>query len=287
MKRKVQIKKRKNSRLTVKINLKKTNFMKSLMKLLLSLLESVVRFAAEQLGVVKHITSTNAIMFGSKGKLERVVFYSRKSEQRIRTRAHHFNIKDLTYWQGRFNRLKAFLKLGKSINFDLADMYETEPEKQTFYNLMISQMSKFWVGGPAPAPYVFKPGNVDVEIGNGNMPDARDVVFTPQSGGKLQITWDTSLTYPDEHDDDILQIMLIIETGAFGLWLPMIAVSPGPYVKRNDGTYTWAVSKEFLNPSVTLKCYCAVKFKAGAELAGKIKGIFKFPVGTTPITLIP
>ena len=205
----------------------------------------------------------------------------------MRARPSHFNIKDPAYWQGRNERFKELMKLVKSTNHSLAELYETGPEKGTFYNLLISQMGNFWTGGPAPALYAFTPGEVEVNIGNGTMPDARNVVYSPQSGGHLLITWDTTITFPEEHEDDILQVMLIIKTGEFGVWLPMIKTSPGPWVKRRDGICKWEVPKVFLNPAVSLEAYCAVKFKAGTELAGKVKGIFRFPVGVVPITLIP
>jgi len=261
--------------------------MKTFVKLLLSTLESLIRLAAERVGIVKYATTVNPWMSGEKGRNDQLIFYDRNGEECTRRRPHKFSMKDPKYWTGRWNRFREFLRLGQSIKYNLADIFETKLPKMTYFNMMLRQLNKFWVGGPAPAPYVFTPGVVEVWVGGGTMPDARDVVFTPQAGGKLKISWDTSLTYPCEYDDDILQVLIITEKGLFGVCMPKIVTGPGVYVKRNDGTYTWTVPSEFLNPAVSLKCYCAVKFKAGAELSGKVKGIFKFPVGITPITLLP
>jgi hypothetical protein len=260
--------------------------MKTFIKSLIDSLEGLLELAVDRTGIVKYATTTNAFMWGSKGKVERMVMYSRCGKQVMRARPSHFNIKDPGYWKGRSERFKELMKLVKSTNHSLSELYETRPEKGTFYNLLISQMGVFWTGGPAPALYAFTPGEIEVNIGNGTMPDAREVVFTPEAGGKLQIAWDTACNFPNEHDDDILQVMLIIKTGEFGVWLPMIKTSPGPYVKRSDGICVWEVPKVFLNPAVSIEAYCAVKFKAGALLDGKAKGIFKFPAGMMAITLM-
>jgi len=118
------------------------------------------------------------------------------------------------------------------------------------------------------------------------MPDAREVVFTPAAGLQLTVTWDSSIVYPVEHADDQAQIMIISKSGDTGLWMPKLAVVPGPFVLRSDGTLTLTVPKDVVDSS-THQIYCVIKFKAGSEMAGRIKGVFRFPVGITPITLIP
>jgi hypothetical protein len=260
--------------------------MKSIIVILIHVLEHLLEHAAGRMGIIKYAHTTNAWLSGGRGTIERMILYERFGKLRMRTRPHHFNIKDMTYWQGRIDRFKEFIRLGKSTNHDLDNLYESKPEKMTFFNLMISQMSKFWIGGPAPWPYAFSPGTVEVVIGNGSMPDARGITFTPFAGGHLFIKWDPTVLYPNEHADDVLQLMLIAGDGSGGIWLPF-CTPPVAGICRSDGTagFDWTVPSSFLK-AIPCEVFCAIKFRSGSGTMAGITGNFRFPAGITPITLI-
>lgn len=246
----------------------------------------MLEHAADRLHIVIYATSKNAFLSGSKGILEKYILYNRLGKQEIRSRPAHFNIKDPAFWEGRYNRFKAYIRLCCTINHDLEWLYERKPKKITYYNFLLSQLNKFWVGGPAPAPYAFKPGAVEAKIGNGSMPDARGVSFTASAGGHLLIKWDTQIKNSDEHANDILQVILITADGSFGTWLP-ICGEPEKAIRRTDGNtgFDWIVPKEFLE-AVPCEAFCAIKFLSEKKQGGGRKGNFRFPVGIMPITLI-
>jgi hypothetical protein len=257
--------------------------MKKIKGLIMSMLGDILEQLAEKMGIVRYAISVNPWMSGERGRIDQLIFYKRKDVLCTRRRPQKFKRKDPASWQGRLNRFSEYMKLGKCFNFKLAELYETEEPKLTFFNMLTKQLNKFWVGGPAPAPYVFTPGAIDVKIGNGSLPDARNVMFTPSAGLQLSITWDASLLYDVEYDDDVLQVMLLKNDGTAGKWFDEVDTPP---VKRSAGSATIMVPNEIVDSSAP-KIYCAIKFKAGAEMGGKAKGIFRFPLGIEVITLIP
>jgi hypothetical protein len=261
--------------------------MKNLMFLLINALRFMLELAAEHLNIVKYAISDNAFLFNSKGIMEKFILYKRLGKQEIRCRPAHFNIKDPAFWEGRYNRFKAYIQLCRTINHDLQRLYEFKPERITYYNLLLKQLNKFWDGGPAPAPYTFTPGVTEVTIGNGTMSDARNVSFTASAGGHLLINWETTTEFPEENADDILQVMLITADGSFGIWLP-ICGPPETVLRRKDGAtgFDWIIPPDFLTP-IPCEAFCAIKFQSGKESEVKVNGNFIFPIGITPIMLIP
>ena len=110
----------------------------------------------------------------------------------------------------------------------------------------------------------------------------RDMIITSCPGKHITIAWDTSLVYGNEYADDILQVMCIAGDGSSGVFLPSI----GAGVTRATGTATFVIPGFSGYSAATNQSFITAKFKSGAELMGKPKGIFRFPVGITPIIVV-
>jgi hypothetical protein len=261
--------------------------MKSFITALTDVIAFMAEAAAEKLIIVKYAISNNAWLSGGRGKIEGFVIYSREGKLIIRSRPKQYKIKKPKNWKGRWNYFKDYLKLTRTINYDLERLYEKKVEGKTYYNLLLSQISKLWTGGPTPAPYHFSPGTADVIIGNGTMADARGVIFTASAGGHLLINWDTAVLHSNEHADDVLQVMLIAGDGSSGIWLPQCA-PPETGICRADGItgFDWKVPSTFLK-SIPCEVYCSIKFRTGTELMERVTGNFRFTAGMMPVTLIP
>jgi len=213
--------------------------------------------------------------YNTKGVVGRWIFYKCKGKSLIRGLPSHFEIKDPSAWKGRWSKFSAFFNCARCMKFNLPSLYEGEEIGRYWFHTLCSQLSQFWIK-QNNGTFLFSPGIANVSIGNGTMPDARNVVFSSPSTNKLKISFDTTIQLPGmENNDDTLQLMFIDGNGQNSFWIDLTSVT------RSSGSATYIIPEQF-----GTKIYPSVKFKAGAALAGKAKGIFRFPQGISPVTIM-
>ena len=92
----------------------------------------------------------------------------------------------------------------------------------------------------------------------------------------LKIEFDNTIQLHGlENNDDTLQLMFIDQNGQQSLWIDLTSVT------RSSGSATCTIPALFGS-----RIYTAVKFRAGADLFGKVKGIFRFPQGMQPVIIL-
>jgi len=203
------------------------------------------------------------------------IFYKRFGKPYVRGSPSHFNIKDPVEWKKRCSKFSAFFNCARCMNYDLPSLYQRGKLGRSWFNILCSQVSQFWVR-QNDGTYLFSPGFADVNIGNGAMPDARHVVFSSPSTNTLKVEFDNTTQFQgSEKYDDTLQLMFIDEKGEYSFWVDLTDVT------RSSGSATYIVPSRFGS-----KIYPSVKFKANALYAGNIKGIFRFPQGMPPVTIL-
>jgi hypothetical protein len=161
------------------------------------------------------------------------------------------------------------------MNNDLPSLFQGKYNGRSWFHTLCSQLSHFWVK-QNDGTFLFSPGFADVCIGNGTMPDARNVVFSSSSVNTLSITFDSTILFQGiENNDETLQLMFIDQNGQNSFWIDLTDVT------RNSGSATYTIPALF-----GAKIYPSIKFKAGSQLAGKVKGIFRFPQAMQPVTIL-
>ena len=252
----------------------------SLLRLISSALADSVDNFLLQSGILKQAINKNPNTVKMHGKIARWVYADRLDTDVTKGTPSHFNIKDPGTWTNRWSKFRQYFHLSQLMKFDLKELYEGSPTKKTWFNYLEKQLSQFWTGITG-GPWTFLPGTTLVSIGNGTLPDIRDMIITSSPGKHITIAWDSSLVYGNEYADDILQVMCIAGDGSTGVFLPSI----GAGVTRAAGTATFVIPVSGYS-AATFQSFIAAKFKSGAELMGKPKGIFRFPVGITPTIVV-
>ena len=209
------------------------------------------------------------------GAIGKWIFFRRYGKSLTRGRASDYHIKDVSDWDNRWSKFSAFFNIARSMNINLSSLYQGEQIGRSWFNALCSQMSKFWVK-QNDGTFLFSPGIAAVSIGNGSMYDARNVVFTSPSVNTLKISFDNTIQCPEmEFNDDTLQLMFIDEKGEHSFWVDLTDVT------RSSGFASYIIPAEFGS-----KIYPSVKFKAGVQYDGKIKGIFRFPQSMQPVIIL-
>jgi hypothetical protein len=161
------------------------------------------------------------------------------------------------------------------MNNDLSSLFQYKEIGRSWFNTLCSHISHFWVK-QNDGTYLFSPGTAAVSIGNGSMPDVRDVLFSSPSTNTLKIEFDnTILCEGTENNEDTLQLMFIDQDGRQSFWIDLT------YVTRSSGSVSYTIPAAFGE-----KIYPSVKFKSGAQYPGRFKGIFRFPQGMQPVTIL-
>jgi hypothetical protein len=210
-----------------------------------------------------------------RGNIGRWIYYHRLGQPLVRSRPASFRIKDKSVWKGRWSKFQTYMQCARGMKQNLSSLYEGAQIRRTWWSVLCSQLSGFWLK-QNNGTYLFSPGVALISIGNGSLPDARNVVFASPSTNKLKISFDTSIQLPGvENNDDTLQLMFIDENGEQSFWLDLTSVT------RSSGSATYIIPEQF-----ETKIYPSVKFKSGAQHAGMLKGTFRFPLGMQPVTII-
>jgi hypothetical protein len=264
------------------INNLKLIIMSKFKVLLISSLAAILQVVADlfesfmvRFGLIRWAQNMDPNISNTFGTIGRWVLIHRLGRSLVRGRATFFHIKDPTVWQKRWAKFRAYIDCARFMKFNLHSLFEGNEFHRTWWSLLCSQLSRFWIK-KMDGTYLFSPGVETVSIGNGTMPDARDVVFSSVSLNTLTIVFDVSVQFAGlENNDDTLQLMIIDLNGQYSYWVDL------PSVTRSAGTATYAIPASFGS-----KIYAAVKFKAGADLSNKVKGIFRFPQGMEPVTIM-
>jgi len=212
---------------------------------------------------------------GTHGTVSRQIFYERFGKSYVRSNPSHFNIKDPAEWKKRCSKFSAYSNCAKWMNYDLQFLYQRKKLGCSWFNMLCSQLSHFWVR-QMDGTYLFSPGFADISIGNGSMPNAREVIFTSSSVNTLNITFDNAVVHNGaESNNDILQLMFIDEKGEYSFWADLTDVT------RSSGSASYIIPAQF-----GTKIYPAIKFRANTQYGGGIKGIFRFPRSLQPISIL-
>jgi hypothetical protein len=250
--------------------------------LLISSLKAFFQVAADlcesfmsRFGLIRWAYNKDPNTSNEKGSIGRWVFFHSLGQSLVRGKAVSYKIKDTVSFNKRWAKFRAYFECARFMKFNLTDLYEGSEIRRTWWSVLCSQISRFWVK-QNDGTYLFSPGVAAVSIGNGSMPDARNVIFSSPSVNTLQIDFDASILFAGlENNDDTVQIMFIDQNGQYSFWADLIAVA------RSTGTVSYTVPALF-----GAKIYPAIKFRAGTELSGKVKGIFRFPQGMQPLEIL-
>lgn len=241
---------------------------------IMQLTEDLCQTFMSHFGLLRSVINRDNSSFHNKGRLGNKVYVNSLGKSLIRSRPSHFNIKDPAKWENRWSKFSASFNLARSMNHDLSSLFQGNPQKRTWFHFLSSQLSKFWVKQP-DGKFLFSPGFRDVIIGKGTLPDACMVVFSSPSKNTLKISFDNTITYPSEKEDNTLQLMFISQNGDNSFWADLTSVT------RSSGTATYTIPVSF-----GTQIYPSVKFKSVINNTEDIKGIFHFPHGMQPVSIL-
>jgi hypothetical protein len=127
----------------------------------------------------------------------------------MRSKPFQYRDKNSTAQQAVRSLFNHAVSLASMLKFYAVSLFENQPTGMSAYSKILSQLrSCFSFVGQT---VTFKPAGK--YIGNGSIPDARDVVVTNQTGGVIKIDWDDAVIYPDEKATDTVKILVISDKG--------------------------------------------------------------------------
>jgi hypothetical protein len=256
--------------------------METILSLLINSLQSILQVVIDlcesymsHFGLIRWAFSKDPNTSFTNGTVGGWIFFSRYGKTLVRGRPSHFHIKNTSVWKNRWSKFSAFFNCARNMNKNLSSLYEGEQIDRSWFNTLCSQLSQFWVK-QMDGTFLFNPGKAVVSIGNGTMPDARNVVFSSPSVNTLRINFDNTIQFPGlENNDDTLQLMFIDQNGQQSFWIDLISVT------RSSGSATYLIP-----PSFGTRIYPAIKFKVGSQFDGRVKGIFRFPQAMQPVIIL-
>jgi len=180
---------------------------------------------------------------GAKGHVGEVIYFSRFGAQLTRRFPKQYHDKNsLSQQNQRYAVFKPLLEFTRRMKGSAKSLYQTQPRGKSAFAFLMHQLRPAF-GGSRVTPTV---DLTMATIGNGDLMPTSLLTAIKATSSSLTVTWDPTLNFPNEHDDDSVYVMLSLPSGLSGVKYLKIADRAA-----GTGTITVPTSWEGLEVNVS------------------------------------